>query len=145
MIVIDANEMILGRMSTKVAKMALLGEEVIIVNCEKAYISGKPARIKDRYQQRRDRGAPLFGPYISRSPDRLMRRTIRGMLPHKQGKGLDAYKRVMTYVGVPEKYKDVKAISFEDCMISKLPTLKFITLNDISKHIGSKIVSKDTN
>jgi hypothetical protein len=28
-------------------------------------------------------------------------------------------------------------------MISKLPTLKFVTLNDVSRHIGSKVLSKD--
>lgn len=138
MILIDATEMILGRMSTRAAKMALLGEEVIIINCEKAYISGKPALVKDEFQIRRDRGAPLFGPYISRSPDRLLRRTIRGMLPYKQEKGLKAYKRIITFIGVPEKYKDVKAISFDDCKISKLPNLKFVSLQNISRHIGSK-------
>ena len=39
-IVIDANELILGRLATQVAKKLLLGVEVQIINCEKAVISG---------------------------------------------------------------------------------------------------------
>lgn len=136
--IIDAKNMILGRMATRVAKMAILGEEIVVVNCEKAYISGRPSLVKDKFQQRRDRGVPLRGPYISRSPDCLVRRTVRGMLPYKQEKGLLAYKRVMTYIGVPEKYSKEKLLSFNDCEISKLPTLKFVSLKDISRHIGSK-------
>lgn len=138
MIVVDAKDMILGRMATKIAKMALLGEEIVVVNCEKAYISGSPVDVKKKYDQRRARGVPLKGPYVSRSPDRIVRRAIRGMLPHRQEKGREAYERVMTYIGVPAKYKDVKAVSFSDVAISKLPTLKMVSVKEVSRHIGSK-------
>lgn len=135
--VIDASQMLLGRFATRAAKMALLGEEVIIVNCEKAYVSGNKVGVKDHYKQRQDRGVPLKGPYITRSPDRLVRRTVRGMLPHRQEKGRQAYERVMTYLGVPEQFKNEQKITFEDCHVSKLPHLKYVSLQDIAKHIGS--------
>ena len=38
--VYDAEQMIVGRLGAKVAKAALLGEDVIIVNAEKAVITG---------------------------------------------------------------------------------------------------------
>ena len=38
--IIDANNLILGRMATFIAKQALLGEDIKIVNCEKAVITG---------------------------------------------------------------------------------------------------------
>ncbi|MFA6088991.1 MAG: 50S ribosomal protein L13 [Candidatus Woesearchaeota archaeon] len=145
MIVIDATDMLVGRFATKVAKMALLGEEVVIVNCEMAYISGSPLQIKDKYQNAKHRGAPLVGPYISRSPDKLVRRSVRGMLPHRQGKGRDAFKRIMTYIGVPTEFKDSKMISYEDAKVSKLPNLKYISMQEISRHLGSKRLGEVRN
>jgi len=42
--IVDASNMILGRMVSYVAKKALLGEKVDIVNCEKAVITGNGAQ-----------------------------------------------------------------------------------------------------
>ena len=39
--VVNAEGLILGRMSSKVAKKLLNGEEVVIINAEKTVISGK--------------------------------------------------------------------------------------------------------
>lgn len=135
--VIDASQLLLGRFATRVAKMALLGEKVVIINCEKAYISGDKVGISKRYKRRQDRGVPLKGPYIGRSPDRLVRRTIRGMLPHRQARGREAFGRIMTYLGVPEEFKDKNTLTFEDCKITKLPHLKHISLQDVARHIGA--------
>ena len=43
--IIDASNLILGRLATFVAKQALLGEQVFIANCEKSVISGDKANI----------------------------------------------------------------------------------------------------
>ncbi len=37
--IIDANNMILGRLASFAAKKALLGEKIDVINCEKAVIS----------------------------------------------------------------------------------------------------------
>ena len=42
---IDASDTILGRLASYVAKRALEGEEVIIVNCEKCIVSGNRENI----------------------------------------------------------------------------------------------------
>ena len=38
--IVDANNLVLGRMATHVAKELLKGEKVDIVNCEKVVVSG---------------------------------------------------------------------------------------------------------
>lgn len=141
--VIDATNMLIGRLATRVAKMSLLGEEVVIVNCEKAFISGNKVKVKQFYKERSDRGVPSKGPFIHRSPDRMLRRTIRGMLPYKQEKGREAFERIMTYIGVPKKYEGEEKISFEEASVAKLPNLKYIQLRDVSKHLGSNQLGEE--
>ena len=53
--------MLLGRLATRVAKDALLGEEVQVVNCEKIIVSGK----KTVTFAKRDWGAPKAGNLIA--------------------------------------------------------------------------------
>ena len=40
MIIYDASDLIVGRLSSKVAKDALLGKEIVVVNCENSILSG---------------------------------------------------------------------------------------------------------
>jgi large subunit ribosomal protein L13 len=47
-IVIDATDLILGRMASTVAKLVLKGERVIIINAEKALISGNKKNIVEK-------------------------------------------------------------------------------------------------
>lgn len=136
--IIDATDLIAGRLATVVAKKALLGEKIDIVNSEKAIITGKKTEIFERYKKTADRGIPLKGPYLHRSSDRLLRRIIRGMLPYKQPRGADAYKRVMCWKGVPEPFKTQKLETVETAHVKKLPNLKFVTLGDVSEQLGGK-------
>ena len=70
--IIDASNLILGRMATEVAKKALLGEEIDIVNSEKAVVTGDRKEIFQRYKTRMEIGNPLQGPYFQKIPERLM-------------------------------------------------------------------------
>ncbi|MEM2131292.1 MAG: 50S ribosomal protein L13 [Candidatus Woesearchaeota archaeon] len=139
MILIDATNTILGRMAVHAAKYALDGQKVVVINCEKAYISGSKKNVFDEYLHRLERGTYKKGPFLHRMPDKLVRRTIRGMLPFKKATGREAYKRVFCYVGVPEEYKNEKPIELKNVKISKLPTLKYVDLLTLSKRLGAKI------
>jgi large subunit ribosomal protein L13 len=139
MIIIDAENLILGRLATYAAKQALLGHEVRIINAEKAVLGGTKENVFNEYLNRMHRGTPRKGPYVHRMPDRIVRRTIRGMLPYKKSKGRDAYKRVLCYNGVPDEFKDKKAITFEDANVSKLPTVRYVDIKSLSKRLGAKI------
>lgn len=131
MIVIDAQNLILGRMATFAAKQALLGQEVRIINAEKAVVSGAKKKTFADARETRDRGTPAKGPFIPQKADRYVRRVIRGMLPYKQAKGAEAFKRVLCYVGVPEEFKDAQTVELAAAKVDKLPTLKYVSIYDI--------------
>jgi large subunit ribosomal protein L13 len=105
------------------------------VNCEKAILTGRKDSILKKYRERRDRGNPLKGPFISFMPDRFVRRIIRGMLPYKQERGRLAYKRVMCYIGVPDKFKDQKIETIKEADVTKSKNTKFIDVDTLTKLI----------
>ncbi|MBW3015001.1 50S ribosomal protein L13 [Candidatus Woesearchaeota archaeon] len=136
---VDAEGLVLGRMAAKVAKLALLGESVDVINCEKAIVSGTKQAVLAKYKRNRELGVPLKGPYFHRRPDMLVRRTIRGMLPYKKAKGYDAFERVKCYEGVPEKFKDIKPEDLKEVHYSRLSNLKYVEVKTICKLLGAKI------
>src|SRR5512136_3067222 len=96
---VNAEGLIVGRMASKVAKRLLNGEEVTILNAEKAVFSGKKkAKILEAHIFL-EVGAPVRGPFHYRRPDRFLRKTVRGMVPYKQPKGKAAYKRLKVFMG----------------------------------------------
>lgn len=130
-IVIDGSQALLGRLASYAAKQSLLGKQVVIVNCEHTLISGGRRSIIKEYQVVRARGgAALNGPLFPRAPERIVKRTIRGMLPYQQARGLEAFKRIMCYVGVPDEYKDSKKIKS-----GKEKPLKTITLQELAREL----------
>ncbi|MGE0792617.1 MAG: 50S ribosomal protein L13 [Candidatus Woesearchaeota archaeon] len=134
MIVIDAKNLVLGRFATYAAKQALLGQDVRIINAEKAIISGTRKKILADFKRDREMGIPTKGPFMPKLPDRYVRRVIRGMLPHHQTKGTEAFKRVLCFKGVPEEFKDAKIFELPDCSVEKFKTLKYITLEEALKY-----------
>lgn len=136
--IIDATNLIVGRLAAFAAKKALLREKVDVVNCEKAVITGDPNVSYEKLKQKIDRGAPLKGPYHPRMPDRIVRRVIRGMLPWKKTRGREAFKRVMCYIGVPEELKGKKPETIKGADVSKIPSLKYARLGDLSKRLGAR-------
>ncbi|MBW2980213.1 50S ribosomal protein L13 [Candidatus Woesearchaeota archaeon] len=136
--IIDATDLILGRLASYTAKKALLGEKLDIINSEKSVISGKKKQIYNNSLRKRQRGIPLQGPYYPRQPDALVRRTIRGMIPYKTDRGKKAFKNIHCWVGVPPKLKDKKAETIKQAAASKLPYLKYTAVGNICKLMGSK-------
>jgi len=112
-IIIDGENAVLGRLASYAAKQALQGNQVKIVNSEKVVIVGKEKDIFQDFKTRRAKGGYIQrGPFFPSSPDRILKRTIRGMLPYTQDRGRQALKRVLCYIGVPselEKAKKIKA------------------------------------
>ena len=135
-LIIDAKGLILGRMASYAASQAMLGQDVAIVNCEEAIISGKKESIIKKYQQRMARGSIRTGPFHPRPADRIVRRVVRGMLDYNSYHGRKAFQRVMCYCGVPSDFAG-KAMTVPQGMdAGKLPVLKFVKVKDICKVIG---------
>jgi large subunit ribosomal protein L13 len=134
-IIVNADGLILGRMASVVAKKLLNGEKVIIVNAEKAVISGKKKSKIAEAKEFLEVGAPKRGPFHYRRPDRIMRKTVRGMLPFKQPKGKTALKKLKVFISVPEDLKDKQSVSLEDAEAAKLKG-PYFTLAELAKEIG---------
>ncbi len=134
-VVINGEGLILGRMCSKVAKRLLNGEEVIVVNAEKVVLSGKKKSKVAEAKQFLEVGAPERGPFHSRRPDRIVRKTVRGMVPWKQAKGKSAYKRLKVYLGVPAELVGQQMETIEEVSASKLKGPHF-TLGELAVEVG---------
>ena len=137
--IIDATNLVAGRIATFAAKKALLGEKITIVNAEKAIITGRKEFLKDFFNERKDRGHPYDGPFHPKMADRILRRIIRGMLPYKQERGKNAYKKVMCYIGVPKDFQGKAFETIPGADAKKLKTSNFMELAQISKLLGKAI------
>lgn len=130
--IINGEGAIMGRLASDVAKRALQGEEVIILNSEKVIISGTKNRIIEKYKELKALGGTAQkGPYYSRNSFMLLKRAIRGMLPsHREGVGREAFKRIKCYEGVPEEFKNEKMLKIK----TSIPE-KHIELGELSKNL----------
>ncbi|MEM4282275.1 MAG: 50S ribosomal protein L13 [Candidatus Woesearchaeota archaeon] len=135
---IDAANAIAGRVASYAAKQALLGNTIRIVNCEKAILSGSRRWHINRYNRLINVvGQPQYGPFISRMPDRLLRRIIRGMLPRKKARGRAALKRIRCFIGVPASFEGKQLTRVPGAEASKLKTTKVITLKELCNELGA--------
>ena len=139
--VIDASGLILGRMASIVAKRLLSGEPIVIVNHEKAVLSGKRlSRVKEA-RAFLDIGHPRKGPFHPRRPDQIVHRTVKGMLPHRQPEGEMALRRLRVFLGVPVKLKDVDFQTIPKAHASKLKC-SYVTVGELAREIGYKPVGE---
>ncbi len=140
MAVINAEGLVLGRLASLVAKRLLEGEEIVIVNAEKAVVTGNKEEILERYRQKRERGHRYKGPFFPGMPHLIVKRTVRGMLPWKKERGREALKRLKVHIGVPEELKNAKFESPEEAKVSRKGSgaWKFVTLGEISRFLGWK-------
>jgi large subunit ribosomal protein L13 len=134
--IINADGLILGRMASVVAKRLLKGEELVMVNVEKAVLSGRKRNKVPEAKEFLAVGSKLEqGPFHYRRPDRIVRKTVRGMLPYKQPKGKQAYKRLRVYMGMPDEFKNQKTETVEAAQAQKLTCAHF-TVGEFAKELG---------
>ena len=135
--IINADGLILGRMASILATRLLAGEEIAVVNAEKAIISGTKARVLSHYRLKRERGSREGGPFFPRRPDHIIKRTIRGMVPYRRERGHDALKRIKVYVGVPKEFQGQEMQTLEAASVKRLSNPQFVTLGTVSKFLGA--------
>jgi large subunit ribosomal protein L13 len=143
----DATDKILGRFCSLIAKRALLGEYIVIINAKDAIISGNKKDIHEKYLSKLKISTatnPRRGPFHERRPDTFMRRVIKQMLPRKKLRGKEAIRRIHIYISdIPERFKlryqiltpneisnvDKKRLSYYN---------RYITLENLCQRIGWK-------
>jgi large subunit ribosomal protein L13 len=128
--IIDGKNAVLGRLASYVAKEALKGEEIVILNCDQVIITGNKKNIREEFEEKRRKvGSGQKGPKHSRSTDKIVKRSIRGMLPnHRLGRGKIAYRKIKCYVGVPKEFQESKKI-----IGGREKKSKFVYVKEISK------------
>jgi large subunit ribosomal protein L13 len=135
---VDATNQIAGRLASKVAKLLLLGNRVIVVNAEKSLISGSRTSVINQWKERLElssRVNPIYGPIHPRRPDNILKRMVRGMVPRKKPKGASAMKRLRVYIGVPDGIDGAKFSKFDDAAATR-PIPVYVTMGDLSKSLG---------
>jgi large subunit ribosomal protein L13 len=136
--IVDASNLILGRMASYVAKKALDGRTMVVINAERAIISGTKERVVARAKLKlktRTLGNLEKSPTHPRKPDGYVRRVIRGMLPWKKTGGKNAFHRVKVYIGTPSEYQDRPVTIVADASASRL-RVPYITVAQLSGEIG---------
>ena len=139
--VIDASNLILGRLASYAAKQLLLGAKIVIINSEKSVISGSKQNISEKFKKRlqlRTLGSQKKAPKHPHRPDNFVRRTIRGMLPWKKPKGKTAYRRLRVYIGVPHAYPLTNIETLPEAKKSLRPS---ITVGELLETYGWKQVA----
>jgi large subunit ribosomal protein L13 len=135
---IDATGHIAGRLCSKVASEILRGRKVVVLNAEKAVLSGKRDAIVAEWKQALELGSkvnPIYGPLHPRKPDNIMWRMVRGMVPKTKPKGTLGLKRLRMYIGVPERYSGVTLSKFDEAMATR-PLPMYTTIEELSRNIG---------
>jgi large subunit ribosomal protein L13 len=139
MILVNAEGKIMGRLASFVAKKAILGEEVTVVNAEKVILTGSKEATLEKFRVKlniRSKGNPEKGPKFSRMPDRILRMSIRGMLPWKSSRGKKFYKEVHVYIGVPSEFEGKK---FEEIPgANENEPRKAVELGTVCRLLGAK-------
>jgi large subunit ribosomal protein L13 len=139
-IIVDIANCIAGRTCSHISKLLLEGNKVSVINAEKAMISGNRYKTIEIYKEDLEISSvtnPIHGPFHPRRPDTILTRMVRGMIPKRKASGIEAFKRLRVYIGVPEKLSNEQPKVFEDCRIRK-PESYYITVGDIAKQIGWK-------
>jgi large subunit ribosomal protein L13 len=136
--VVDVSGLVLGRASSLIAKRLLRGESIIVVNAEKSVVTGSRQSVLHFYIANRARGSVRSGPHYPRYPDRIFRRTVRGMLPHLKTRGKEAFDRLEVFIGCPAELSGVARQSLEDAQAPHAlrPAL---TLAEISRLLGAHV------
>jgi large subunit ribosomal protein L13 len=137
--VIDAEGHILGRLCSTIAKNLLAGEKIVVVNAEKVVITGKKQMIFEKYKEKYERGSKEKGPYFPRHPERIFKRTVRGMLP-KNRRGREALKNLRVFVGVPKELRGANIEKVECALLEKVSKAeRYVTLGDVSRYLGYRV------
>ncbi len=102
-------------------------------------ISGTRANIIKEYREFLEINSIIntkHGPVHYRRPDTIIAKMVRGMLPYeKKPSGIEAYKRLRSYIGSPKELKSFEKIQFEKAKIKKSAS-NYTTMGELCRVIG---------
>merc|ERR1712188_165157 len=141
--VIDGQGHLMGRLAAMVAKYLLQGQKVVVVRTEGLVISGNFYRNKLKimeYLRKRHLTKPSRGPFHGRSPSKMFKHVIRGMLPHKTARGQGAFNNLKAFEGIPAPYDKMKRVIMPAAyrQIKLKPTRKYAPVGRLAAETGWK-------
>jgi len=145
--VFNADGLIMGRLASTVAELLLKAaredrdDKVVIINSEKAIVSGRPRSVLNTYHAKYELNHSRKGPFFPRMPDMILKRTVRGMLPYqKKSSGRRALRNLRVEIGCPSHLGADLPEGHEtgdDSKIRRALPERFILLGDISANLGA--------
>ncbi len=145
--VYDADGLVLGRLASTVADLLLKstrgggGDRVVIINAEKAVVSGKSTSVFATYHDKYALNHARKGPYFPRMPDMILKRTVRGMLPYQaKSSGRRALRNLRVEIGCPSHLSGDLPEGHEqgdDSKIRRALPQRFVRLGEISANLGA--------
>ncbi|MDI6827811.1 MAG: 50S ribosomal protein L13 [Armatimonadota bacterium] len=124
--VVDAAGKPLGRLASQVAKILRgkhkaiytphvdTGDHVIVINAEKVVLTGKKASEPIYWHSGYPGGlkSTTYGKMLSEKPEQLIRRAVKGMLPHN-ALGRKIYRKLKVYRGAEHPHEAQKPEALE--------------------------------
>jgi large subunit ribosomal protein L13 len=135
-VVIDGKDLILGRLGSVIAKRLLLGETIKLVNCKDVVILGRKRFLVEKYKGTFSRTVTYHGPYYSRSPADIVRRSMRKMLPYRNARGANAYKKLKCFTSVPSTLLSATKESVESAQLDADSVFYYTKIGEICKALG---------
>lgn len=131
--VIDARDVVLGRLSVQAANLLRgkhkptyaphmdMGDYVIIINADKVAISGNKLTDKKIYHHSGHPGglkSRTVGEVLATRPDRLVEKSVKGMLP-KNKLGAQIASKLKVYAGPNHPHAAQRPVPFEIKQVSQ--------------------------
>jgi large subunit ribosomal protein L13 len=141
--VIDASDVVLGRLATHAAILLRgkhkpifaphvdTGDFVIVVNAEKVALSGRKLEQKKAY---RHSGYPgglrevAYSDLLEKHPERVIEKAVRGMLP-KNSLGRSMLRKLKVYAGPDHPHQAQQPVPYEITQVAQI---------DPAAHAGSR-------
>ncbi len=131
--VIDANDVVLGRLATQAATLLRgkhkpifaphvdTGDFVIIINAEKVALTGNKREQKLAYRHSGYPGglrATTYKDLLEKSPQKAVEKAIKGMLPHNT-LGRQMLSKLKVYAGPEHPHQAQQPVAFEITQVAQ--------------------------
>jgi large subunit ribosomal protein L13 len=137
--IVNAEKMVAGRLSSKVAKALINGETITIVNAENVVLVGRKEDLLRKFVARVDaavKSNPHYGPKYDRIPSKMLRKMVKGMLPNKSRTNERLISNLTVYNSIPKEFKEQEFANIEGVMFNERNDS--LTLGEIAKLLGGK-------
>ncbi|MDY6789564.1 MAG: uL13 family ribosomal protein [Candidatus Nanohaloarchaea archaeon] len=131
---IDAKDHVLGRLATGLVKrLKEDNEEIEVYNAGDAIIKGDPEQITSKYRNRYKSGIRDHGTYTPKSAKKLLRKSVKGMLPDNKT-GREMLGRLKVYDGGPVE-EDSELEIFENAREEVLKGSNFLRVEELAENL----------